>query len=241
MHLRSILYGLATLGSIPTSLAVPTHPDEVSLEPRASGWFRLAHYKVQMHDLIGRGASAQVFSIDIYPTPDPNKKYCVKVHHGLPDIIPPFQLLSHTLVSFGNVITTYAGVNSGPTQYIIMEQADESIEDRIRRGDYRGSNADELIKHNIVGMVRGLQTLHHAGLVHNDAHSANVVFVNDSPKLIDFDLITRAPLQPGGCGRDDIQGPGRSISSYYVEIQNSNSNYCRGLWFTPCTHGWAQK
>ena len=39
------------------------------------------------------------------------------------------------------------------------------------------------------GLARGLQILHEAGFTHRDVRPSNIIFVNDVPKLADFDLL----------------------------------------------------
>jgi eukaryotic-like serine/threonine-protein kinase len=40
-----------------------------------------------------------------------------------------------------------------------------------------------------IGLARGLQILHEAGFTHRDVRPANIIFVNDVPKLADIDLL----------------------------------------------------
>jgi serine/threonine protein kinase len=59
----------------------------------------------------------------------------------------------------------------------------------------------------VIRLLRGLSTLHRAGLAHRDIKPANIVFVDRAPKLADIGLMTTNILNPSSIGTPAYMPP----------------------------------
>ncbi|MEV8394614.1 MULTISPECIES: serine/threonine-protein kinase [unclassified Streptomyces] len=77
-----------------------------------------------------------------------------------------------------------------------------SLADRVRTHGPLGGTALRLLA---LGLVEGLQDIHHAGVVHRDLKPANVLMAQDGPRVIDFG-ISRAAENQTLTGTGDLFG-----------------------------------
>lgn len=207
--------------AVDKSLSSPQVRSGTSLESRGDGWIPIGNSDIRIKEEIGRGAFAAVYAADLRPNKK-KRRVAVKVHQGDPNILPPIYVIDRKITDYSNVLRFLDAAEVKGTQYLVMERASVTLEERIQANEFRSNN--DRVRRHITGVVNGLLTLHNAGIAHNDGHSENVVFIDGVAKLIDFDLITEGQMKSHVCGRRDILGPealgltGTSVDTYRNDV-----------------------
>ncbi|WP_159786136.1 serine/threonine-protein kinase [Sodalinema gerasimenkoae] len=144
--------------------------------------------KYHLRELLGAGGFGAVFLADEVVRDNLLRQVAVKI---IPDNDNQqlIELMEATRLDHPHLIRSHtageSGFNNIELLYLVMEQAEYSLQDRLERGQLSVSETKTLIRQ----VAAGLDYLHRQNKVHRDLKPGNVLWSNGSWKLSDFGLI----------------------------------------------------
>jgi serine/threonine protein kinase len=144
--------------------------------------------KYHLRELLGAGGFGAVFLADEVVRDNLLRQVAIKI---IPDNDNQqlIELMEATRLDHPHLIRSHtageSGFNNIELLYLVMEQAEYSLQDRLERGQLSVSKTKTLIRQ----VAAGLDYLHRQNKVHRDLKPGNVLWSNGSWKLSDFGLI----------------------------------------------------
>jgi serine/threonine protein kinase len=144
--------------------------------------------KYHLRELLGAGGFGGVFLADEVVRDQRQRQVAIKI---IPDNDNQqlHELKEATCLDHPNLIRSHTAgewrFNNIELLYLVMEQAEHSLQDRLEKGKLSIPETQKLIRE----VAAGLDYLHRQNKVHRDLKPGNVLWVNGCWKVSDFGLI----------------------------------------------------
>lgn len=188
----------------------------------------------QLGDLLGRGASGQVYRALNFLTGETVAIKSVSLHSlapsSLPDIMSEIDLLKN--LNHPNIVKYKGFARDKENLFIVLEYCENgSLQSILKKF---GKFPESLVAVYISQVLEGLIYLHEQGVIHRDIKGANILTNKDgSVKLADFGVSSRATGPTTGEGNDnEVVG-----SPYWMApevIEQSGASTASDIWSVGC-------
>lgn len=191
----------------------------------------------QLGDLLGRGASGQVYRALNFLTGETVAIKSVSLHSlapsSLPDIMSEIDLLKN--LNHPNIVKYKGFARDKESLFIVLEYCENgSLQTILKKF---GKFPESLVAVYISQVLEGLIYLHAQGVIHRDIKGANILTNKDgSVKLADFGVSSKAPTggTMGGGHGDDNEVVGSPYWMAPEVIEQSGASTASDIWSVGC-------
>lgn len=193
----------------------------------------------QLGDLLGRGASGQVYRALNFLTGETVAIKSISLHSlapsSLPDIMSEIDLLKN--LNHPNIVKYKGFARDKESLFIVLEYCENgSLQTILKKF---GKFPESLVAVYISQVLEGLIYLHAQGVIHRDIKGANILTNKDgSVKLADFGVSSKVPPAGGTMGGvgggDDNEVVGSPYWMAPEVIEQSGASTASDIWSVGC-------
>lgn len=193
----------------------------------------------QLGDLLGRGASANVYRALNFHTGETVAIKSISVASlpasTLPDIMSEIDLLKN--LNHPNIVKYKGFMRDKENLFIVLEYCENgSLQNILKR---YGKFPESLVAVYMRQVLEGLVYLHEQGVIHRDIKGANILTNKDgSVKLADFGVSSRAPTPDLAAAAANPDADNEVVGSPYwmapEVIEQSGATAASDVWSVGC-------
>lgn len=193
----------------------------------------------QLGDLLGRGASANVYRALNFHTGETVAIKSISVASlpasTLPDIMSEIDLLKN--LNHPNIVKYKGFARDKDSLFIVLEYCENgSLQNILKR---YGKFPESLVAVYMRQVLEGLLYLHEQGVIHRDIKGANILTNKDGcVKLADFGVSSRAPTPDLAAAAADPDADNEVVGSPYwmapEVIEQSGATAASDVWSVGC-------